>query len=297
MEDRRVYSIDGNHRVDSAIKHEPVASAIKFAVCLVLLVLLGRCVSAADRGAYDQLTIDSLTADSLLQRVPDSAVGLLVVHAFTRDLPTEWPSVLVRTSTDRKHRMRQFSGWKATWALPGISSFRVIERNFRSVAIDSLRIPSDSAVILTLQIRRGAETDTLHVNPAGDSLLEVRMVPLGSFLSPNEVFGTIRDANSSLGVSSANVHCRETGETVRSDKFGRYALALDTFRMATVDIWHASYDSVSFGFKKRHLHTRKKVDVDFASRRTKPGSLMFPEDPRKELLVVQLEGKSRSQEP
>ncbi len=233
-------------------------------IYLILCLLLAS-QAAATASESNHLFLDEKTLERCLHDRSGEPDGLLIFRVFDSEGRLRNDSVAVRWMASDGTYSRPVRNWQADWA-NSLYRHPVVELSgHQTVVLDSSRIPSDLALLVTLRMRSGVGTITSQ--PTVDSLVKIDTLTLDGVFPKNEIVGTIFDDATGEPVANASVYCEERNQTVSTDSVGKFTIGLGLLRSVEVNAWHPQYDSVRFMVEKKHLRTFKEVELHFQAQR------------------------------
>lgn len=215
--------------------------------------------------SLDTSAVKILMAQLVVFRHLSKPSGLLVFRFVDSESLTEIDSVDVHRKIRNGTYVSSHEGLRPSWQIPGNHSFKIYSSGYVSLFVKNIRVPTDSAVIVTIRMKKGK--GEIEANGSGDSLIQVSISTLDGTFPRNEVAGVIIDESDGLPVSGATVYCEETDQTVITDSTGRFSTELYLLKSATLNTWHPHYDSIRFEVRKRYVRTQKDIEIHFQAQR------------------------------
>lgn len=258
-------------------------------MCLVTCILSSIPIAVVTDG--NRLSLDDRTLEMCTLRLSKEPDGLLVFHFIDAETQTEIDSLDVLMKMREDKYTRPLREWQARWNRPGYYSYKIVLDPYVSVILDSIHLPADSAVIVTLQMKKG--DGVMRIGVTADSLVRVMTVSLDGIFPRNEIIGKVLDGSSETPVSGASIYCEETGFTASTDSAGQFTLWLSTLKSVTLNAWHPLYDSIRFEVSKEYIRTTKEVEIHYeAPRRTVDGETINFRGDSTALFLVDMMGWS-----
>ena len=240
-------------------------SAIKSITIVCLCTCAFLIVSDADAKQSGQLVLDSATVERCTLRMNRDPFGLLLFHLIDADTKEPIDSVDMQFKFSDDKYSRPFNELPAHWRNPGVHSFRFSLAGYSTIDVNNIRLPEDSAVVLTIRMKKGE--GTISANGQGDSLVKVVTTGLDGVFPKNQISGEIVDDATGKLVADASVYCEESGRRQSTDDSGKFVFELGITKSATINAWHPLYDSIRFAVSKEYIHTVKKVEIHFEHQR------------------------------
>lgn len=232
----------------------------------------------------------SLDAEEVEQCMPwqgKEPDGLLVFHFIDSEMQTEIDSVDVIMKTSGGNYGRPMRKKRSYWMSPSKQSFKFELSGYLSVIVDDIRVPVDSAIIVTLQMEKGE--GIVQAGVGGDSRVQVVTVSLDGAVPKNEINGRIIDGSNGTPIPGATIFCEETDQTESTDSLGEFTIGLSLLKSVRLNAWHPLYDSVRFEINKDYIRTSKKIEISFQTqRRTMKGETIDSHSDSTILLLVDM---------
>lgn len=259
-------------------------------ICLVICVIMSVPHVFADES--NSLSLDEKTLQLLRYRQRREANGLLVFRYINSESQEKIDSVDVFRRISSSKYSPSIRDWLAAWMAPGFYTYKFELRGYLSVIVRRLRVPTDSAVVVTIQMKKG--DGVINSSNFGDSLVQVAIVSLDGTFPRNEIVGRIIDDSSGRPVPGATVFCEESNQTVFTDSLGGFVVGLNLLKSVTLNAWHPLYDSIRFEVTKNYVRTQKEIEIHFqAQRRSLDGVKIGNSGDDDILLLVDMMGWGR----
>lgn len=240
----------------------------KMIIFLILCAFLSIPPVHADQS--NGLSLDDKTLQRVLYKrvryVGNRPSGLLVF----RIIDSETNKTIDDAELYRKLRVDSYENrfgdyWKALWVASTYNSYKIVKKGYFSVGVDSIKMAIDSAVIVTIEMKKGI--GTINVSGSGDSTVQVAKASLEGASQRNVIIGKIMDGSIGSPVLNASVYCEETDKVVTTDSSGEYIIELNDLQSVRIHVWHPAYDSIRFEINKDYILTPTVVDILFETKR------------------------------
>lgn len=235
----------------------------------IILLYLIMCVLLSTPQAFaeesNSLSLDDKTLQRVSMRQRREANGFLVFRYVDSETQKDIDSVDVYRKISSGKYTRSMGDWLPGWLAPDFYTFKIELSGYMSVIVRRLRVPTDSAVIVTIQMKKGV--GVFNSSNFGDSLVQVAIVSLDGTFPKNEIVGRIIDDSSGRPVPGATVFCEESNQTVFTDSLGGFVVGLNLLKSVTLNAWHPLYDSIRFSVSKEYVRTPKEIEIHFQSQR------------------------------
>lgn len=232
-------------------------------ICLVICVIMSVPHVFADES--NSLSLDDRTLQRVSMRQRREANGFLVFRYVDSETQEDIDSVDVYRKISSGKYTRSMGDWLPGWLAPDFYTFKIELSGYMSIFIRRLRVPTDSAVIVTIQMKKG--DGVINSSNFGDSLVQIDVVTLDGTFPKNEIVGKIIDDSSGLPVSGATVFCEQTSQTVSTDSLGEFTIGINLLKSVTLNAWHPLYDSIRFEVTKNYVRTQKEIEIHFQTQR------------------------------
>jgi len=216
--------------------------------------------------AHELISQDAVTR--CLHTLGKDVNGLFAMRFLDAEADSLLDSVEIYQDSGRGRRQRRIGSWQGTWFRPGFHSFDISSSGFRSIHLDSVRVPPDSLTVVTVMMQPGA--DTITAEQAWDCCILIAFDDLDDLFPRNMVVGKVVDDSSNAPVEGVKIYCEGVRSRATTDSLGEFELPLGTLNTVTLHVWHPLYDSIRFEIGKEYIRTEKPLEIHFEQRRDAP---------------------------